>query len=391
VSPSVENPAFRGITYDEVVQAYRKQAQALYDGGVDLFLVETVFDTLNAKAAIFALELFFEQQGVRLPVMISGTVVDNSGRTLSGQTNEAFWNSIRHAKPFAVGLNCALGANDMFKYISSLSNCSDCYVFCYPNAGLPNAMGGYDQTAAQMADELRLFCEAGVVNALGGCCGSGPSHISAIAAMATAFPPRQRHGLQPMLRLSGLEPLNYAPAADEAQQRSSFLMIGERCNVAGSAAYKKAIVDGEYDKAVAIAAKQVQQGAHILDINMDDGLIDGVPAMTKFVNLLVSDPEISRVPFMIDSSKFSIVEAGLRCSQGKCIVNSISLKEGEEAFKRCARVVQRHGAAVVVMAFDEQGQAATFEEKVRICKRAYRILVEEVCDCATAFELLNTV
>ncbi|EFN52253.1 hypothetical protein CHLNCDRAFT_36916 [Chlorella variabilis] len=376
VSPSVENPALRGVTYDEIEQAYYEQARALYEGGVDMYLVETIFDTGNAKAAIYALERFFEEQGVRIPVFISGTIVDNSGRTLSGQTNEAFWNSVSHAKPLAIGLNCALGASDMKQYIANLSACADCYVFCYPNAGLPNAMGGYDQRGPDMAEDIRPFCEEGLVNAIGGCCGTTPEHIAAIREMASAYPPRQLHDVPQLLRLSGLEPLNYQPNPDN--MRETFLMIGERCNVAGSIIYKKAIVDGDYDKAVSIALSQVNAGAHVLDINMDDGLIDGVPAMTRFVNLLVSDPEASRVPFMVDSSKFFIIEAGLKCCQGKCIVNSISLKEGEDKFREQARIVKRHGAAVVVMAFDEEGQAADCANKVRICQRAYRILVEEV-------------
>ncbi|PRW61565.1 cobalamin-dependent methionine synthase [Chlorella sorokiniana] len=376
VSPSVENPALRGITYDEVEQAYYEQARALYEGGVDMFLVETIFDTGNAKAAIYALERFFEEERVRIPVFISGTIVDNSGRTLSGQTNEAFWNSVSHAKPLAIGLNCALGAGDMKQYIANLSACADCYVFCYPNAGLPNAMGGYDQKGPEMAEDIRPFCEEGLVNAIGGCCGTSPEHIAAIREMALAYPPRQRHAVPALMRLSGLEPLNYEP--DASDMRRTFLNIGERCNVAGSIIYKKAIVDGDYDKAVSIALSQVAAGADVLDINMDDGLIDGVPAMTRFVNLLVSDPEASRVPFMIDSSKFFIIEAGLKCCQGKCIVNSISLKEGEEKFKEQARCVKRHGSALVVMAFDEEGQAAGYADKVRICQRAYRILVEEV-------------
>jgi len=339
-------------------------------------MVETIFDTLNAKAAIFALERFFGDKGVRLPVFISGTIVDNSGRTLSGQTNEAFWNSVCHAKPMAIGLNCALGARDMQKYVANLSACADCYVFCYPNAGLPNAMGGYDQKGPEMAEEIRPFCEAGLVNGLGGCCGTGPEHIAAIAAMAAQYPPRPVHAVAPLLRLSGLEPLNYSP--DAGAMRRTFLNVGERCNVAGSILFKKAIIGGDYDAALAIALKQVQQGADVLDINMDDGLIDGLAAMTRFVNLCVADPEISRVPFMIDSSKFAIVEAGLKCSQGKCIVNSISLKEGEPAFLRQAALIRRHGAAVVVMAFDEAGQAAGYADKVRICGRAYRLLVETV-------------
>ena len=376
VSPSVENPAFRGITYDEVVQAYYEQTEALVDGGVDLLLIETIFDTLNAKAAIYAVEKYFEDKNYRIPVFISGTIVDMSGRTLSGQTNEAFWNSVQHAKPMAIGLNCALGAKDMVPYVENLGTCADCFVFAYPNAGLPNAMGGYDQKGPEMAEECRAFFEKGLLNGIGGCCGSGPEHIKCLAELAAAYPPRAKHGVEPKLRISGLEPFNYTPAAED--MRSTFISIGERCNVAGSMMYKKAIVDGDYEKAAGIALKQVQQGAHVLDINMDDGLIDGEAAMTKFVNLLISDPEISRVPFMIDSSKFHVVEAGLKCAQGKCIVNSISLKEGEAQFKQHARVVKRHGAAVVVMAFDEEGQAATEADKVRICQRAYRILVEEV-------------
>jgi 5-methyltetrahydrofolate--homocysteine methyltransferase len=313
VSPSVENPAFRGITYDEVVKAYYQQAEGLWAGGVDVFFVETIFDTLNAKAALYALEQFFEDKGKRIPVFVSGTIVDNSGRTLSGQTNEAFWNSVSHAKPYAVGLNCALGATDMIPYLENLSRVADCWVFAYPNAGLPNAMGGYDQTGPEMAEEVSAFFEKGLVNAVGGCCGSSFEHIGALKETSSKFPPRQRHDVDSLMRLSGLEPLNYVPNTEK--MRETYLYIGERCNVAGSIMYKKAIVDGDYEKATGIALKQVEQGAHLLDINMDDGLIDGVPAMTKFVNLLVSDPEISRVPFMIDSSKFFIVEAGLKCSQ----------------------------------------------------------------------------
>jgi 5-methyltetrahydrofolate--homocysteine methyltransferase len=286
VSPSVENPAFRGITYDEVVDAYYQQLEGLYAGGVDLFLVETIFDTLNAKAAVYALERFFADKGVRIPVFISGTIVDNSGRTLSGQTNEAFWNSISHAKPLAVGLNCALGATDMKKYIANLSGCADCFVFCYPNAGLPNAMGGYDQKGHEMAEEIRPFCEENLVNAIGGCCGSTPEHIAAIVSMASAYPPRPLHEVEPLMRISGLEPLNYAP--DASNMRATFLNIGERCNVAGSVMFKKAIINNDYDTALGIALKQVQQGADVLDINMDDGLIDGVAAMTKFVNLCIA-------------------------------------------------------------------------------------------------------
>jgi len=324
---------------------------------VDLILVETIFDTLNAKAAIFAIEKFFEAYGTRLPLFISGTIVDNSGRTLSGQTNEAFWNSVSHAKPMAVGLNCALGAKDMVPYIENLSKCADCWVFAYPNAGLPNAMGGYDQKGAEMAEDCRVFLEKGLLNGIGGCCGTTDDHIGALAQMVAPYTPRKKHDVPEIMRISGLEPFNYVP--NENDYRKTFINLGERCNVAGSSIFKKAIVDGNFEKALAIALKQVEHGAHVIDINMDDGLIDGETAMSRFVNLLVSEPDASKVPFMIDSSKFHVVEAGLKCSQGKCIMNSISLKGGEEEFLHHAKIVKRHGAAVVVMAFDEEGQAAT--------------------------------
>ena len=369
VSPSVENPRFRGCTYDEIVQAYYEQVEALIDGGVDVLLVETIFDTLNAKAAMFAIDLYFEKWGQKIPVFVSGTIVDNSGRTLSGQTNEAFWNSMSHSKPIAIGLNCALGAKDMVPYIENLSKVADCWVFCYPNAGLPNAMGGYDQKGHEMADECRIFAEKGLINAIGGCCGTTDDHIGCLAKMVADFKPREMHDVKDIMRLSGLEPSNYEP--DEKDYRKTFINLGERCNVAGSTIFKKAIVDGNYEKALAIALKQVENGAHVIDVNMDDGLIDGESAMIRFVNLMVSEPDVSKVPFMIDSSKFHVVEAGLKCSQGKCIMNSISLKGGEEEFLNQAKTVKRHGAAVVVMAFDEEGQAATEAEKVRICCRAH--------------------
>jgi len=376
VSPSVENPAYRACTFDEVFQAYYEQVEGLMAGGVDMFLVETIFDTLNAKAALFAVNKYFEDTGYAVPVFVSGTIVDNSGRTLSGQTNEAFWNSVSHAKPLAIGLNCALGATDMIPYIENLSRCADCYVFAYPNAGLPNAMGGYDQKGHEMAAEVRPFLEKGLLNGLGGCCGTSFEHIEALSKMAAEFKPRKTHDVEQIMRLSGLVEYNYMP--DATNMRSTFINLGERCNVAGSTIFKKAIVDGNYEKALAIALKQVEAGADVIDINMDDGLIDAVSAMTKFVNLLVSEPDASKVPFMIDSSKFHVIEAGLKCSQGKCIVNSISLKGGEDEFIRHGKLVKSHGAAVVVMAFDEEGQAATEAEKVRICSRAYRILVEKV-------------
>jgi 5-methyltetrahydrofolate--homocysteine methyltransferase len=376
VSPSVENPAFRGCTYDEIVDAYYEQVEALIDGGVDVLLVETIFDTLNAKAALFAIDKFFAKWGQKIPVFVSGTIVDNSGRTLSGQTNEAFWNSVSHSKPIAIGLNCALGAKDMVPYIENLSKAADCWVFCYPNAGLPNAMGGYDQKGHEMADDCRVFPEKGLINAIGGCCGTTDDHIGCLAKMVSEFKPRKKHPVKDIMRLSGLQPFNYDP--DTNDYRKTFINLGERCNVAGSTIFKKAIVDGNYEKALAIALKQVENGAHVIDVNMDDGLIDGESAMTRFVNLMVSEPDVSKVPFMIDSSKFHVVEAGLKCSQGKCIMNSISLKGGEEEFLKQATIVKRHGAAVVVMAFDEEGQAATEAEKVRICCRAFKLLVEKV-------------
>jgi len=376
VSPSVENPAFRGCTYDEIVEAYFEQVEALIDGGVDMLLVETIFDTLNAKAAMYAIDLFFEKWGQKIPVFVSGTIVDNSGRTLSGQTNEAFWNSMSHCKPMAIGLNCALGAKDMVPYMENLSKVADCWVFCYPNAGLPNAMGGYDQKGPEMAMDCSVFPEKMLINAIGGCCGTTEEHIGCLADMVAKYKPRAMHGVKDVMRLSGLEPFNYEP--DAKNMRKTFINLGERCNVAGSTIFKKAVVDGNYEKALSIALKQVEQGAHVIDVNMDDGLIDGESAMIRFVNLMVSEPDVSRVPFMIDSSKFHVVEAGLKCSQGKCIMNSISLKEGEEEFLKRASTVKRHGAAVVVMAFDEEGQAATEAEKIRICMRAYKLLVEKV-------------
>jgi len=342
-----------------------------------MLLVETIFDTLNAKAAMFAIDKLFADRGGKVPVFVSGTIVDNSGRTLSGQTNEAFWNSMSHSKPFAIGLNCALGAKDMVPYMENLSRVADCWVFCYPNAGLPNAMGGYDQKGPSMAADCEVFPQKNLINAIGGCCGTTGDHIGALSKMVAQYKPREMHGVEDIMRLSGLEPFNYKPAGGK-DNRKTFINLGERCNVAGSIVFKKAIVDGNYEKALAIALKQVEDGAHVIDVNMDDGLIDGESAMTKFINLLVSEPDVSKVPFMIDSSKFKVVEAGLKCSQGKCIMNSISLKGGEEEFLKQATTIKRHGAAVVVMAFDEQGQAATEAEKVRICMRAYGLLVSKV-------------
>ncbi|CAI5991110.1 unnamed protein product [Closterium sp. NIES-65] len=372
VSPSVENPAFRACTFDEIVDAYKMQVHALLKGGADILLVETIFDTLNAKAALYAVDLVFEEVGYDVPVMISGTIVDNSGRTLSGQTGEAFLVSVSHARAMAIGLNCALGARDMRPYVDTINKLTDSFVICYPNAGLPNTFGGYDETPAQFAENVRDFATGGLVNVLGGCCGTTPDHINAVSKIVEGVRPRPRPSVRNLMRVSGLEPFNYTP------ETIPFINIGERCNVAGSSIFKKAVMAGNWDKALSIAIAQVEAGAQIIDINFDEGLLDSVAAMTRFVNLLVSEPDVAKVPFMIDSSKFHVVEAGLKCSQGKCIVNSISLKEGEQAFRAHAHTIKRHGAAVVVMAFDEEGQAATEEDKVRICKRAYDILVDEV-------------
>mmetsp|Transcript_3747 Transcript_3747/g.9779 ORF Transcript_3747/g.9779 Transcript_3747/m.9779 type:complete len:1269 (-) Transcript_3747:159-3965(-) len=374
VSPSVENPAFRNCTFSEIADAYELQVGALVDGGADILLVETVFDTLNAKAALFAIDSYFDNHPEipRKPIFVSGTIVDMSGRTLSGQTTEAFWVSISHAKPFAVGLNCALGAKDMKPYIERLGRCSDAYVISYPNAGLPNAMGGYDQRPDDMAEEVAPFGDEGLVNIIGGCCGTTPAHIAAIVERFKGVKPYVPKALPPMLRLSGLEPFYLDPAVVK------FVNVGERCNVAGSMAFKKHVVAGNYDKMLEIAIKQVENGAQVIDINFDEGLLDSHATMRRFCNLLATEPDVAKVPIMVDSSKFEVVEQGLQCLQGKCIVNSISLKAGEDEFRRHARIVKRYGAAVVVMAFDEVGQAATVEDKVRICTRAYRILVDEV-------------
>lgn len=377
ISPSVLQPDFRNVTFDELVEAYTEQARSLLDGGADVLIVETIFDTLNAKAALYALDTLFASDPAhypRVPIFISGTITDRSGRTLSGQTAEAFSISVLHSQPLCLGLNCALGAADMRQYIQEISRFTPSYTICYPNAGLPNAMGGYDETPDITAAFLREFAEAGLVNVVGGCCGTTPAHIKAIVDAVKDLPPRRpppRHAHDDLLLLSGLEPARIG-------RTSGFINIGERCNVSGSRLFCKMIRDGDYDKALSVAKKQVENGAQVIDINMDDGLLDGVKAMGKFCRLVASEPDIAKVPLCIDSSKFEVVEAGLQCSQGKCIVNSISLKEGEEDFVAKATVVRRHGAAVVVMAFDETGQATDVEGKVRICKRSYDILVQRV-------------
>jgi len=371
ISPDVNDPGKRNVTYDELVEAYLEQGRGLVDGGADLLMIETIFDTLNAKAAIFACETLFEEYGRRWPVIISGTITDASGRTLSGQVTEAFFASVRHARPLAVGLNCALGAAEIRPYLAELSRIAGCFVSCYPNAGLPNAFGEYDESPEQMASVIEEFASSGLVNVLGGCCGTTPDHIAAIAKAADGMVPREPAEVQPALRLSGLEPLT---VTDD----SLFLNIGERTNITGSARFRKLIKEEDYPTALNVARQQVEAGAQVLDINMDEGMIDGVGAMDRFVKLIASEPDISRVPLMIDSSKWEVIQAGLKCVQGKPIVNSISMKEGVEPFVEHARMCRKYGAAVVVMAFDEDGQADNLERRKEICRRAYDILVDDV-------------
>ena len=371
ISPDVNDPGARNVSYDQLVAAYLEAAGGLVDGGADILLVETIFDSLNAKAAVFAVETLFEQRGRRWPVIISGTITDASGRTLSGQVTEAFWNSIRHAQPIAVGLNCALGAPEMRPYLAEMSRIADTFVVCYPNAGLPNAFGEYDETPQRQAGYVAEFADAGLVNIVGGCCGTGPAHIAEIAKAVEGKTPRPVPDIPVATRLSGLEPLNIT-------EDSLFVNIGERTNITGSARFRNLIKAQDYDTALSVALQQVEVGAQVIDINMDEGMIDGVAAMDRFTKLIASEPDISRVPVMIDSSKWEVIEAGLKNVQGKPIVNSISMKEGEEKFIREARLCRKYGAAVVVMAFDEQGQADNLERRKEICARAYRILTEQV-------------
>ena len=371
ISPDVLNPSFRAVTFDDLRIAYAEQVRGLIDGGVDALLIETIFDTLNAKAAIFACAEVMEACGNRLPIMISGTITDRSGRLLSGQTPEAFWNSIAHAAPLSIGLNCALGAKQMRAHIAELARVADTLICAYPNAGLPNEFGHYDESPAAMAAQMAEFAASGIVNIVGGCCGTTPDHIRAIAAAVAGKKPRQIPAVPARLRLSGLEPFTLTPAIP-------FVNIGERTNVTGSARFRKLITAGDYTAALAVARDQVENGAQILDINMDEGLLNSEKAMTTFLNLIAAEPDIARVPVMINSSKFSVIEAGLKCVQGKAVVNSISLKEGEDAFIHHAKLVRAYGAAVVVMAFDEAGQADTLERKTTITARAYDILVNRV-------------
>ncbi|GGF34253.1 methionine synthase [Marmoricola endophyticus] len=371
ISPDVNDPGARNITWDDLVPAYLEAARGLVDGGADLIIVETIFDTLNAKAAIYALETLFEEYDRRWPVIISGTITDASGRTLSGQTTEAFWDSVRHARPLLVGLNCALGAREMRPFLAELSRVADTYVHAYPNAGLPNAFGEYDEDPPETAEVVGEFAEAGLVNLVGGCCGTTPAHIAAIAKAVEGKTPRVVPEVPRATRLSGLEPLTI-------DEDSLFVNVGERTNITGSARFRNLIRAEDYDAALAVAAQQVENGAQVVDVNMDEGMIDGVAAMDRFLKLVAAEPDISRVPVMVDSSKWEVVEAGLKCLQGKAIVNSISMKEGEDLFRDHAREVRKYGAAAVVMAFDEQGQADNLERRKEICGRAYRILVDEV-------------
>ena len=371
ISPDVNNPGYRNTSFDQLREAYKEAARGLIDGGADLILIETIFDTLNAKAALFACDEVFEELGRKLPIMISGTITDASGRTLSGQTTEAFWNSVRHSEPFTVGLNCALGAEDMRPYVKEISRVADTFVCVYPNAGLPNEFGEYDQSPEYMAGLIKEFAESGFVNIVGGCCGTTPEHIAAIAQAVEGLAPRAIPERPVEMRLSGLEPCNIGPDA-------MFVNIGERTNVTGSARFRRLIKEGDFDTALEVAREQVDSGAQIIDVNMDEGMLDSKQAMVDFLNLIAAEPDIARVPIMIDSSKWEIIEAGLKCIQGKGIVNSISMKEGEAEFIRQAKLLKRYGAAAVVMAFDEDGQADTLQRRVDVCTRAYKLLTETV-------------
>ena len=371
LSPDVNDPGFRAVSFDQVKDAYKVAVKALVEGGVDVIMVETIFDTLNAKAALFAIDEHFEEAGVRLPIMISGTITDASGRTLSGQTVEAFWNSVRHAKPLSVGFNCALGARELRAHVEELSRIADVYVSAHPNAGLPNAMAEYDEQPAETAGFIREWAESGWLNITGGCCGTTPDHIKAISEVGSAFKPRVIPAIAPKLRLAGLEPLNVGGD-------SLFVNVGERTNVTGSKVFSRLVLAGDYPEALAVARQQVDSGAQVIDINMDEAMLDSAAAMTRFLQLVAAEPDIARVPIMIDSSKWSVIEAGLKCVQGKSIVNSISLKAGEAEFIHQAKLARRYGAAVVVMAFDEKGQADSLKRKTEICERCYRILTDRV-------------
>ncbi len=369
LSPNVNDPGFRAITFDQLAEAYAEQVRGLMEGGVDLILIETIFDTLNAKAALFAIETVFEEKAQQIPVMISGTITDASGRTFSGQTVEAFLNSVSHMDLLSIGLNCALGAKEMRPHIEELSDKAPFFVSAYPNAGLPNQFGEYDETPDHMGHHIEDFLESGFLNIVGGCCGTTPDHIRHIAALAKKIKPRPLPVIEPYLRISGLEAVTLRPD-------SNFMNIGERTNVTGSRKFLRLIKDDQYEEALSVARDQVEGGAQAIDINMDEGMLDSVNAMSKYLNMLAVEPDIARLPVMIDSSKFTVIEAGLKCTQGKSIVNSISMKEGEAEFIRQARIVRKYGAAVIVMAFDEKGQADSFERRIEICERAYNLLTK---------------
>ncbi len=371
ISPDVNNPGFRNVSFDQLVEAYTEATRGLVDGGSDILLIETIFDTLNAKAAIFAVMQYFDDNNIELPVMISGTITDASGRTLSGQTAQAFWNSVRHVNPISFGFNCALGADELRQYVAEMSGIVSCNINAHPNAGLPNEFGEYEESPEDMAVQIEEWAKSGFLNIIGGCCGTTPEHIKAIAEAAAKHPPRKIPDIKIECRLSGLEPLNI-------NKESLFVNVGERTNVTGSARFKRLILEEEYETALDVAREQVENGAQIIDINMDEGMLDGEKAMVTFLNLIASEPDISRVPVMIDSSKWHIIEAGLKCIQGKGIVNSISMKEGEDKFIEQAKLIRKYGAAAIVMAFDETGQADTRDRKIEICTRAYKILTEQV-------------
>ncbi len=372
LSPDVQNPAFRAVTFDQLAEAYHEQTRGLLEGGVDILLLETVFDSLNSKAALFAINKCFDDLGGGVPVMVSFTITDLSGRTLSGQTVEAYWNSISHNKLLSIGINCALGPKEMRPFIEELAGLVDICVSTHPNAGLPNPMlpTGFPETPETMAVQLKEWAENGWLNIVGGCCGTTPAHIRALVEAVRGLPPRVPPKVEPSTRLSGLEALTIRPEAN-------FVNIGERTNVTGSPKFAKLILAGDYDAALTIARQQVENGAQMIDVNMDEGMLDSEKAMTTFLHLVASEPEIARVPVMIDSSKWTVIEAGLKCIQGKGVVNSISLKEGEEKFIQQAKLIRRYGAAVVVMAFDERGQADTFDRKIEVCERSYRVLTEQ--------------
>lgn len=383
ISPDVNDPGYRNVSFDELVEAYSESTRALIRGGADLILIETIFDTLNAKACAFAVDSVFEELGVALPVMISGTITDASGRTLSGQTTEAFYNSLRHVRPLSFGLNCALGPDELRPYVEELSRISESFVSAHPNAGLPNAFGEYDLSPEDMAEHVKEWASSGFLNLIGGCCGTTPEHIRQMAQAVEGVTPRALPDLPVACRLSGLEPLTI-------EKETLFINVGERTNVTGSARFKRLIKEEQYDEALEVARQQVENGAQIIDINMDEGMLDAQACMVRFLNLCASEPEISKVPIMVDSSKWEVIEAGLKCIQGKGIVNSISLKEGKEKFVEQAKLIRRYGAAVIVMAFDEVGQAETRARKLEICTNAYRILVDEVASRQKTLFLTRT-